>query len=387
MSKFSIRKIFSHRGSQAPGTTQSAATQHQAPQGKSHFLGGFHGLRSRGSQVASEPTLSPRVDASKLAAHAPAGPAPSTFSFGGHHKAASSPQPAQNTVRATTGFHGASSSEPLSTNVHRPSPAAVPRDASPRESRAPRGPSQASAPAARPVQREAERPAAPRAAVSSEFKELRAGLEDIGARMKVLDLENFKLQTAPEGTPQQEAAIEKRLGVVNEERMNLIAMRKLVQTRLAFIEQPSSNPLVQSLIQLADVKGPAQMGGHLAVAQGEIIRANKAALREQGGLLDQREDLIHAQQQVRKALSSGAFSELPPSEQSQMRKLARLDIGEKLSLVDDLKEMVRQTEGQLRAMGGGGLFDSIPTSPKERAAMRQEALRRDQEAWDNGYRS
>lgn len=206
--------------------------------------------------------------------------------------------------------------------------------------------------------------------------------------MKVLDRKNYELQSAPEGkTPEAEAKIERDLAAVKQERKELLALRKSIQVRLDFIDKPTANELVQTLMQLGQVKGPRQTDSQIGSAQGDVIRSNKNALRQQAHLLDKRDELIYTQRQVRQALERGTFNGLPPAELKQMRDLAALSIDKKLGQVGDLKEMVRQTDQQLKAMGVGGLFDGIQTTPEERARAEEEKRRADQEAWDNGYRS
>ncbi|KQW01217.1 hypothetical protein [Rhizobacter sp. Root1221] len=173
--------------------------------------------------------------------------------------------------------------------------------------------------------------------------------------MKVLDRTNDELQTAPEGeTPEAEAKIERDLAAVTRERKKLITIRKNVLVQLDFIEKPAANEMVRTLTELTKVNGPQQTDSPLAGVQNAVIRGNKKALRDQAHLQGKRDELISTQGQVRQALKSGAFNGLPPDELEQMRELATLNIDSKLEQVSQLKEMVRQTDQKLKAMGAGG---------------------------------
>jgi hypothetical protein len=209
-------------------------------------------------------------------------------------------------------------------------------------------------------------------------------LQELEARMVVSGKKNYQLQckVMDAETDEEEIAAQRELDEFKKGRTELIATRNAVQARVQFIAAPLGNDMVQTLMQLSKFSAPQPSGGSMR----DAIRSNVDALRQHGGLLGKRDELLATQQELRKSLARGTFNGLPPAELRQIRHLARLDVGAKLGEVGELKTVVDRTEKRLAAMGAGGLFNGISTTAAERQRAEEQERRAAQDALDNGYR-
>ena len=399
MSHFSIRKFISPKTSQEPSAPQPQTARESKPSKSHGFMGALEGLAGRRHKVHPEPVHEqrPRVALPTMARPEPGAafqrqqafklpPRREAPSMPPHREAPSMPphreapaMPARTAPQPTGRMH------PQSTTRTQPQPTAR-HDAPVRTSLQSAG--RTSAPhVAAPAPRRAE-PAEVRhpatAPVASEAQELQGMLQELETLMAASNKKNYQLQTKvfDAETDEEEMAAQQELDEFKKGRTELIATRNAVQARVKFIAAPLANDMVQTLMQLSQFSVPQPRGGSMR----DAIRSNVDTLRQHGGLLGKRDELLATQQDLRKSLERGTFNGLPPAELRQIRDLAGLDIGAKLGEVSELKTIVDRTEKRLAAMGGGGLFNGIATTAAERQRAQEQELRAAQDALDNGYR-
>lgn len=377
MSNFSIRKFISPKTSHEPSAPQPQ-TAREAKPSKSHgFMGALEGLAGRRHKVHPEPVHEQRP---RAAVPTMARPEPgAAFQRQQAFKAPNMPprreapalpprreapaMPAHPRPQATARHDG-----PVRTSLQSAGRTSAPHVA---------------APAARHAEPAEVRRQAP-APVASEAQELQGMLQELETLMAVSNKKNYQLQTKlfDAETDEEEMAAQQELDEFKKGRTELIATRNAVQARVKFIAAPLANDMVQTLMQLSKFSAPEPSSGRMR----DAIRSNVDALRQHGGLLGKRDELLATQQDLRKSLERGTFNGLPPAELKQIRDLARLDVGAKLGEVSELKTKVDQTEKRLAAMGAGGLFSGISTTAAERQRAQEQELRNAQDELDNNYR-
>lgn len=360
MSNFSIRRFISPKTSHEPSAPQPQ-TAREAKPSKSHgFMGALEGLGMRRHKVHAEPVHEqrPRAALPPQARHEPGAAFQRQQAFKMPPRREAPAMPTRTPPQATARHDG-----PV-----RASHTSAPHVVAP--------PPRRDEPAQ--VRRQAPAP------VSAEAQELQAMLQDLEARMVVSGKKNYQLQckVMDAETDEEEIAAKRELDEFKKGRTELIATRNAVQARVQFIAAPLGNDMVQTLMQLSKFSAPQPSGGSMR----DAIRSNVDALRQHGGLLGKRDELLATQQELRKSLARGTFNGLPPAELRQIRHLARLDVGAKLGEVGELKTVVDRTEKRLAAMGAGGLFNGISTTAAERQRADAQARRDEQDALDNGYR-
>ena len=389
MSHFSIRKFISPKTSQEPSAPQPQ-TAREAKPSKSHgFMGALEGLAARRHKVHPEPVHEQRP---RVALPAMARPEPGAafqrqqaFKSPPQREAPSMP-PRREAPAMSVRTPPQATARTQPQTMARAQPHPTPRhDAPMRASLQSAGRTSApyvSAPAPRRAEAAEVRQA--HAPVASEVQELQGMLQELEVLMAASNKKNYQLQTKvfDAETDEEEDAAQDELDEFKKGRTELIATRNAVQDRLKFIAAPLANDMVQTLMQLSKFSAPQPSGGSMR----DAIRGNVDALRQHGGLLGKRDELLATQQDLRKSLERGTFNGLPPAELRQIRDLARMDVGAKLGEVSELKTKVDQTEKRLAAMGGGGLFSGIATTAAERRRAQEQELRAAQDALDNGYR-
>ena len=189
----------------------------------------------------------------------------------------------------------------------------------------------------------------------------------------------------------QRADAQKELNQLQPARKALAAERAGMQARLEGLRPQfqQARELAAGLKDLAGIHGAREghyaIGGPHPLHDRNTIETNFVRLDESRHLLGKEPQLLAAQQQLRALLQSGKLKGLSPQEAGELGKLARLDVGAQFDKLNDLQDVVARTRANLRAMGAGGLFEGIRTTPEERKVDRDEALRNHQDALDNGY--
>jgi hypothetical protein len=372
MGKISFNKLFKTPGSPRPAepkTTPDKESPASRPQG---FMGALGGLRRRPVKVHPEPARadSPTMSRPQTATPTMSGRPPSVHSGPPRRPPPTLPPRQASPGRRMDAPVAAQRPQtpPQAAKPQRPVHAPVAKPQSPVHAQAakPQRPVQAPAPVAK----------------RDEVAELHVMLAELEELMAKSNKENYRLQVAVSmaETDEEEDAAQAALDAFKPGRAELIAVRKDVQARLAFVNNPKAHESVQRLMQLGNARGPLRSGG-----QRDIIVGNRDALRRDGVLLERRDELLAAQAEVRKSLANGAFDGLPKNDLRDMRALAALDVDAKLGEINELKATVRETNKQLEAMGAGGLFGGISTTPQERARMKEKREQDDQDALDNGY--
>lgn len=251
---------------------------------------------------------------------------------------------------------------------------------------------------------------APHAELVVSRRQVQAKLERAGAdsaagqlsvRLKEVDAEIAKLKEgtallnqiiahAPSRREQLDAKDQKNsLGPVWKA---LTAQRAGMQAELERLrpEFQEARELGKALAELAQAQGPAH--GHFAI-QGpfplhgkETIETNFERMAESRHLMGKGPELHAAQQQLTGLLQSGKLEGMPPNEAKELGKLAQMDVGAQFEKLADLKEVVDRTRANLRAVGAGGLFEGIRTTPSQRKADLDAERDSHQDALNEGYR-
>lgn len=248
-------------------------------------------------------------------------------------------------------------------------------------------------------------PPRPQAAQAPQARLERTGADaaagQLSVRLKEVDAEIAKLK---EGAALLNQIIahapsrQERLGAKDQKNSlgpvwkALTAQRAGMQAELERLrpEFQQARELGKALAELAQAQGPAQ--GHFAI-QGpfplhgkETIETNYERLAESRHLMGKGPELRAAQQQLKGLLQSGRLEGMPPNEAKELGKLAQMDVGAQFEKLADLKEVVDRTRANLRAMGAGGLFEGIRTTPSQRKADLDAERDSHQDALDEGYR-
>ncbi len=383
MSHFSIRKFISPKTSHEPSAPQPQ-TAREAKPSKSHgFMGALEGLAGRRHKVHPEPVHDqrPRVALPTMARPEPGAAFQRQQAFKSPPRREAPAMPPRREAAAMPPRREAPAMPA------RTAPQVMARHDGPVRTSLQAAGRTSAPPVAAPAPRRAE-PAEVRhqaaAPVASEAQELQGMLQELETLMAASNKKNYQLQTKvfDAETDEEEMAAQQELDEFKKGRTELIATRNAVQARVKFIAAPLANDMVQTLMQLSRFSVPQPSGGSMR----DAIRSNVDTLRQHGGLLGKRDELLATQQDLRKSLERGTFNGLPPAELRQIRDLAGLDIGAKLGEVSELKTIVDRTEKRLAAMGGGGLFNGIATTAAERQRAQEQELRAAQDALDNGYR-
>lgn len=170
----------------------------------------------------------------------------------------------------------------------------------------------------------------------------------------------------------------------------LTSQRADMQAKLEGLrpEFQQARELAKGLTELAQVKGGElrqSRDGSKTYLDRSTIENHYERFDQSRHLLNKRGDLENAKQQLNRLIDSGMLEGIAPNERRELKQLAELDIGDQFSKLNDLKGTVAEIRGALKAMGAGGLYEGIRTTPEQRAHDDAEARRSQQDAIDNGY--
>ncbi len=218
-------------------------------------------------------------------------------------------------------------------------------------------------------------------------------LKDLDGKIAALEQRAGELNKVINQSPsgQQRAAAAKEKNTLRPAWEALTAERADLRAQLEGLrpEFQQARELAKGLKELAEVRGAKDgsyaIGGRYPLHDRDTIETNFERQKESRHLLGKEPQLQAAQQQLRDLLQSGKLKGMPPKDAGELGKLARLDLGAQFDRLNELQDVVALTRANLRAMGAGGLYEGIKTTPDERKADRDDELRSHQDALDNGY--
>jgi hypothetical protein len=193
----------------------------------------------------------------------------------------------------------------------------------------------------------------------------------------------------PSGSQQQVAA-RKEKNSLRPAWKELTSERAGMQAKLEGLrpEFQQARELAKGLTELARVEGGdlrRSAGGSRIHLDRSTIEGHYDRFDKCRHLLNERGNLEGAQQQLRSLIQGGKLEGMTPHEARELRQLAEMNIGQQFRALDDLKDTVAEIKGALKAMGAGGLYEGITTTPQQRARDDAEERRTRQDALDNGY--
>lgn len=218
-------------------------------------------------------------------------------------------------------------------------------------------------------------------------------LNDVDGKIAELEQRAGHLNKAMERLPQGSekwVAVRREKNSLRPAWKELTSQRADLQAKLEGLrpEFQQARELAKGLAELAKVQGGELRhsgGGSRIHLDRSTIENHYDRFDQSRHLLNKRDDMEGAQQQLNRLINSGMLEGIAPKERQELKQLAELDIGDQFSKLNDLKGTVAEIRGALKAMGAGGLYDGINTTPEQRAHDDAEALRNAREARANNY--
>lgn len=218
-------------------------------------------------------------------------------------------------------------------------------------------------------------------------------IKDVDGKIAELEQRAGELNTVMKRSPQgseQWVAARREKNSLRPAWKELTSQRADMQAKLEGLrpEFQQARELAKGLAELAKVQG----GEMRQSRDGSKIYLDRTSIEnhydrfdQSRHLLNKRDNLENAQQQLNKLINSGMLEGIAPSERRELKQLATLDIGDQFNKLNDLKGTVAEIKGALKSMGAGGLYEGIRTTPEQRAHDDAEARRNAQEALNNNY--
>ncbi|OAX56130.1 hypothetical protein A6R73_01980 [Xanthomonas translucens pv. poae] len=182
----------------------------------------------------------------------------------------------------------------------------------------------------------------------------------------------------------QERTISSRLskerrGPTPQEQQVLDRRTVLIETRNQARDRQLAD-MLRALGPLETISAPRTTTSRMASVQQDVMQFNASKLRaaQAQGLQPEKFARHHARAERR--LQSLRDSGAPLAD---VQRLERMMQGYH-NLVG-LENIVKHTDDQLQRLGGRRLMDSMPTTPEERAQMRENDYAEQEEAMRNGY--
>ncbi|WP_284568198.1 hypothetical protein [Xanthomonas graminis] len=218
-------------------------------------------------------------------------------------------------------------------------------------------------PKQKPDQAQAEKPMAQRHHPEFSIRALNKELAALDNQERTISSKLSKERRGP--TPQEQQVLDRRTALI--ETRNQARDRQLAD-------------MLRALGPLETISAPRTTTSRMASVQQDVMQFNASKLRaaQAQGLHPEKFARHHARAERR--LQSLRDSGAPLAD---VQRLERMMQGYH-NLVD-LENIVKHTDDQLQRLGGRRLMDSMPTTPEERAQMRENDYAEQEEAMRNGY--